>query len=278
MLVSVDSAQVFCVGHVPKQRQPRGAVRPEKEADLLWAIKGAGTNFGIIVSVTFKAYPSRSFSVTNWKVELPDEGLLLQYFAQAAQRLTAASSADAYVYYDEDQPMLGVTLFHSIPSDLPWHVAFPDAPRSLLPALGEHEHTKLANAVELFDTEMYVVGIHGDHGGGKTSSFKRCVFIKDIKRNNIDNILVNALKGRPSSMCYFQVLHGGLRNFVDNTTAFGCREWDFTCVITGLWPREGDDTPTARPTIRWVYEVVDSLLPVCQGVYSADLGPDPSRC
>ncbi|KUL82740.1 hypothetical protein ZTR_11125 [Talaromyces verruculosus] len=56
VVVSVKSGNALYVGHVPNQHRPVGAVRPENEADLLWAIKGAGTNFGIVVSVTFKAY------------------------------------------------------------------------------------------------------------------------------------------------------------------------------------------------------------------------------
>jgi hypothetical protein len=35
---------------------PSGAVRPENESELLWAMKSAGTDFGIVISVTFKSY------------------------------------------------------------------------------------------------------------------------------------------------------------------------------------------------------------------------------
>jgi hypothetical protein len=42
------------------------------ETDLLWAIKGAGTNFGIVISITFKAYIAPTYSVRNWVVPLRD--------------------------------------------------------------------------------------------------------------------------------------------------------------------------------------------------------------
>jgi FAD/FMN-containing dehydrogenase len=35
VVVSVDSGQVLCVGHVPSQYRPVGAVRPENETNLL---------------------------------------------------------------------------------------------------------------------------------------------------------------------------------------------------------------------------------------------------
>ena len=65
VVVSVNSSQVLCVGYVPSQHQPAGSVRPENETDILWALKGAGTNFGIVVSVTFRAYTAPAYVVRN---------------------------------------------------------------------------------------------------------------------------------------------------------------------------------------------------------------------
>lgn len=56
VMVSVDSGDVLCVGYVPSRYQPATSVRPENETDILWALKGAGTNFSIVVSVTFRAH------------------------------------------------------------------------------------------------------------------------------------------------------------------------------------------------------------------------------
>lgn len=72
VLVSVDSSQLLYIGRVPSQHRPAGAVPPDNESDLLWAIKGAGTNFGIVVSVTFEAYPATMFLARNWVVQLSD--------------------------------------------------------------------------------------------------------------------------------------------------------------------------------------------------------------
>lgn len=72
VVVSVDSSKALCIGRVPNQHRPAGAVRPENETDLLWAIKGAGTNAGIVVSVVFKAYVAPTYSTRNWIVPLSD--------------------------------------------------------------------------------------------------------------------------------------------------------------------------------------------------------------
>lgn len=72
VVVSVNSSEVFYVGRVPVQHRPTDAIHPENERDLLWAIKGAGTNFGIVISVTFKAYTAPTYLTRNWVIPLGD--------------------------------------------------------------------------------------------------------------------------------------------------------------------------------------------------------------
>ncbi|RGP67009.1 phosphoribosyl transferase domain [Fusarium longipes] len=280
VLVSVESGQVLCVGHIPDEHQPIDAVRPSNEEDLLWSLKGAGTNFAIVITVVFKAYTARSFSVKEWLVPLRDgehgTAMLQKFSGLLARRLCPESSVDAYLHYADEQLVLGVTLFQSNNTEL-GKDSLPMTPQSFIQILGEHSHEQLVDAVGLFDTEMYISRMHGGHSGGKTSAFKRCVFIKDIDRAEIANTLLRALERRPSPLCYFHFLHGGgsVEDVSSHAAAFGCRSWDFACVVTGVWPRGEDDTPAARATIRWVYDVVEVLIPVSQGVYGTDLGPDP---
>ncbi|KUI62847.1 Adenine phosphoribosyltransferase [Cytospora mali] len=277
ILVSVESSQILCVGHVPSQHRPAGAIRPENESELLWAMKGAGTNFGIVVSVTFKSYAAPTYLVRNWVTPLRDNSeaqLRLSDFDQlVARKLPRNCSADAYLYWNAGQLHLGVTMFESSTT-----TAFET--RTSTPAsaiLGPEDNTKVVDGVGLFETEMYVSGMHGGHGGGKTSSFKRCLFLKGIGSAQVADSLVSALETRPSPLCYLHLLQGGgaVGDVAADATAFGCRNWDFACVITGVWPRDQDGTEAARSVVRWVYNVAGDLLSLSSGVYGADLGPDP---
>ncbi|PWY90018.1 hypothetical protein BO70DRAFT_393206 [Aspergillus heteromorphus CBS 117.55] len=72
VMISVESGEVFCIGCVPSQHWPVGAVRPRNEIELLWAIKGAGTNFGIVISFIFKAYVAPTYLTRSWIVSLRD--------------------------------------------------------------------------------------------------------------------------------------------------------------------------------------------------------------
>ncbi|KAI1100519.1 hypothetical protein F4804DRAFT_44359 [Jackrogersella minutella] len=280
VMVSVDSGQVLYVGHVPPQHRPAGAVRPKNEADLLWAIKGAGTNFGIVVSVTFKAYVAPTFLVWNWVVPLRDSTeafLKLANFNKfIAGKLPRNCSADAYLYWEFDRLHLGVTMFESSTVGLTLDTPMPAA---ISGEFGDNIEVdvKAVDAVGLFETEMYISGMHGGHGGGKTSSFKRCLFLKDIGEGIVADTLVAAVHDRPSPLCYIHLLQGGgaVGDVAACATAFGCRDWDFACVVTGVWPRDQDGSDVARAAVRWVYDVAGDLLPLSSGAYGADLGPDP---
>ncbi|EEU34807.1 uncharacterized protein NECHADRAFT_88408 [Fusarium vanettenii 77-13-4] len=117
VVVSVDSGQVLCIGRVPSQHQPTAAVRPENGDALLWAMKGAGTNFGIVVSVTFKAYAAPTYLIRNWVVPLDDnadaQAKLSDFDELVATEVPRNGCADAYLYWDTGRLRLSVTMFES---------------------------------------------------------------------------------------------------------------------------------------------------------------------
>lgn len=281
VMVSVASGQVLCIGHVPSQHWPAGAVRPGNEADLLWAIKGAGTNFGIVVSVTFQAHAASTYSIRNWVVPLSDnleaQSKLSDFDNLIARRLPRNFSADAYLYCDIGKLHFGVTVFESSmtsTAEMPNPTTMPVDVNAIM---GLGSTCNSVDAVGLFESDMYMSGMHGGHGGGKTSSFKRCVFLKDIGALKVAEIFIAVIETCSSPLSYFHLLQGGgaVSDVAADATAFGCRDWDFACVINGVWPRDQDGTEVARAAVQWVYNVTSELLPLSSGVYGTDLGPDP---
>ncbi|KAF2688193.1 phosphoribosyl transferase domain protein [Lentithecium fluviatile CBS 122367] len=278
IVVSVNSGQVYYIGCVPPKHRPADAVRPENDADLLWAIRGAGTNFGIVVSVTFKPYPAPTYLIRNWVDPLSDSYRarleLSDFDSLVATNLPKDSSADAYLYWDAGQLHLGVALIKASTTESDLATRTPTPTNAVLEL---EDGFKAVDGVGLFETEMYISGMHGGHGGGKTSSFKRCLFLKGIGKADVADRLVAAIETRPSPLCYLHLLQGGgaVGDVEAEGTAFGCREWDFACVITGVWPRDQDGTEMAQAAVRWVYNIATDLLPLSSGTYGADLGPDP---
>ena len=275
VVVSVASGQILYVGCVPDQCRPAHSVRPENEDDLLWALKGAGTNFGIVISVTLKAYAAPTYSIRSCVLALDNDHeaqLKLRDFNKlVAGKLPRNCSADAYLFWDADGLRLGVTTFETSTT----LATQTSTPRATI--LGLETSFETVDSVGLFESEMYVSGMHGGHSGGKTSSFKRCLFLEHIGAVSLAEVLVEAVKTRPSPLCYLHLLQGGgaVGDVAVDATAFGSRDWDFACVITGVWPRDKDGTEIARRSIDWVYAVARNLLPLSRGIYGADLGPDP---
>ncbi|KAJ3455575.1 hypothetical protein MRS44_017057 [Fusarium solani] len=243
-------------------------------------MKGAGTNFGIVVSVTFKAYAAPTYLIRNWVVPLDDnadaQAKLSDFDELVATEVPRNGSADAYLYWDTGRLRLGMTMFESSVTGLSLETPIPTHTLMSI-ILGPEQSSKIVDGVGLFETEMYVSGMHGGHGGGKTSSFKRCIFLKGIGTSNVARILVSAVETRPLALCYLYLLQGGgvVGDVAGDATAFGCRDWDFACVVTSVWPRDQDGIETARAAVEWVYRVAGDLLPLSNGAYGADLGPDP---
>lgn len=275
VMVTVDAGQAVCVGEVPSQCRPANAVRPDNEAELLWAIRGAGTNFGVVVSLIFKAYQDPVWVVRNWTIPLNsgDEARrrIRDLDAFVARRLPNTASADAYLFSNIGQLTLGVVFFETP------EAVMTDAKQPLREYFGTESSASMVHSPDLFDADICLSYLHSGYGSGKTSSFKRCIFIRDIATSNVADLLVTAMENRPSPLSYLHLLQGGgvIRDTPDGASAFGCRDWGFACIITGVWSRDEDGTEAEKAATRWVYDVCESLLPVCVGTYSADLGPDP---
>ncbi|QSZ35437.1 hypothetical protein DSL72_008307 [Monilinia vaccinii-corymbosi] len=275
VMVSVESGQIVHLGQIPTQYVPAGSIRPKNERDLLWALKGAGTNFGVVISVNFRANPAPMYSVRNWYFPLKDNTeariKLREFDKSLAKELSRDWSIDAYLYWETNQLHLGVTMYEAAMAKVTL-----ETPTFVTKILGLEKEFKIVDGVRLFDTEFYMSGMHGGHSG-KTSSLKRCLFLKDIGESKVADILISAIQSRPSPFCYLHLLQGGgvIGDVAAENTAFGSRDWEFACVVTGVWPRHQNGSEAALNAVKWVYNVASDLLPVCSGVYGADLGADP---
>ncbi|RMZ70453.1 phosphoribosyl transferase domain [Pyrenophora seminiperda CCB06] len=281
VLVSVESGEVFYVGNVPQEYRPPGALHPANEGDILWAIRGAGTNMGIVISVTFRAFLARKYLTRSWTIPLRDnidaQERLKQFETAIAGKLGRTQrhcSADAYLYYETGQLKLGITTFELVEPSFSLSTIMS---KPIGGIWGSGSDFKIVDGLEVFEEEMYMSGMHGGHGSGMTSSFKRCVLLKDIREKNVLDRLVAAVDTRPSPLCYVHLLHGGgaINDLPANATAFGYRDWNFACIITGIWPRDEDGTAVASACVQWVYTIAKDLLPYSSGAYAVDLGPDP---
>ncbi|KAJ5627334.1 hypothetical protein N7528_004761 [Penicillium herquei] len=284
LMVSVQSGEVFHLGHVPEGYRPPFSIRPENHGDLFWAMKGAGTSFGIVLSVIFRACPAPKYRARRWFVTIEEPrveeevnelaGRFREFLTQARSKW---HSEDAYISSSYDHARIDVTRFEITDSG----TSFRPLTHGQMPAYVAHgaieSEIEILDGFELFEYEKHMAEEQESQAPGKISAFKRCVFLSKQKALHFAEYLVDAFRTRGTDLSYIHILHcgGEVCSIPSGDTAFGCREWEYAIVITGVWPREEDNTMTERAAKAWVYRTVHGLLPACHGVYSADLGPDP---
>jgi hypothetical protein len=64
---------------------------------------------------------------------------------------------------------------------------------------------------------------------------------------------VAAIETRPTPICNLYLLQGGgaVGDVAADATAFGCRDWGYACVLTGIWPRRHDGTEITQAAVQW---------------------------
>lgn len=297
VLVDVKCGRLLCVGTVPRPNWPLHAHQPNDGADLLWALKGAGTNFGVIISLTFRASPAATFSSLTWALSLPAvpfgpsgdngrlEGLLASFEKLSFTVHPRNFAAECFLYFYNGGLRMGWATFDSYFDDAtPSSTTTAAATDTHLPAnespgTQAEEQEPNVTGLEIFQAEKAIRLLHYSMCGNKTSSFKRCVFLRHVKPG-LAGILLSAMNSSPSAFCRIHLHHYGseaIQGVAVDATAFGCRDLAFACVVHGMWPRSRDGTETARAAVQWVYDTVAKILslPLAAGVYGADLGPDP---
>lgn len=189
IVVSVKTGDILCLGNVPDHHIPASAIRLENEADLFWAIKGAGTNFSIVVSVTFKTCAAPTYLTRSWIMPLKNDteaqNTLHDFDTGLARDLHWNSSADVYLFTQDGKLHMSLTRV-----ELASRAHFPDLESVIVNEKYQGSELKIVNGMGLFDTELYMFGMHGGHAGGKTSAFKRCIFLKDIGDTKLASRLI----------------------------------------------------------------------------------------
>ncbi|KAJ5742592.1 phosphoribosyl transferase domain protein [Penicillium nucicola] len=121
-----------------------------------------------------------------------------RFDTRVAGKLPHSSSADEYLYWDAGQLHLGITMLESFTPGLVAESRMSTSFAS--PILGPEDNYNIVDSIGLFETEMYMSKMHGGHGEGKTSSFKRCLFLKNI--GAVADVLLAAMETRPTENCF----------------------------------------------------------------------------
>jgi FAD/FMN-containing dehydrogenase len=243
-----------------------------ENADLFWAIRGGGGNFGVVTSFLFEAHPVGTVLA----------GIVLHPAARAGDALRQWRDLDASL---PEACTLGALLFH-----------FPDDPSGPPPLLGQpvlgiggvyagpidEGETRLRALreygpplVDLFQPMpfnqaqrmadfLWPSGLHG---------YWKSAYLEGLSDSAIGAI-ADFFARVPSKHTVVAIEHNGhgaMDRVDDSATAFGHRRWPYNFVVTSAW---SDPADTGR-NISWTREFFEAMQPfLAGGVYVNYLGAD----
>jgi FAD/FMN-containing dehydrogenase len=254
---TVDSLEEVEI--VTADGQIRTASR-DQHADLFWALRGGGGNFGVVTRFTFRLYevgPTITGGLIVWSADRVDEVLATyrDLTESAPRELTAAVTvrlAPPAPFLPEEwhgMPIIGLLVCHSgrdVEGDL--------AP---VRALGDPIADLIADRPYV-DQQSMLDGMEpkGHHYYWKTE------YLAGLTNEFLDTFRDNALKVT-SALSESIVIHlaGELNERAHDDGAVGNRDARYMTAFAGQWPAGAPDDPH----VAWVRQAWKSIQPLSTG-------------
>ena len=218
--------------------------------DLLWALKGGGGNFGIVVSFEFKLHPIASetmFCAPLYPEERANEILPMwrDYMASAPDEVTGLAEFST-IPHDEAYPqntwgrrVIALATVYDGPAVEGERVTQPlrEFGEPLLDFSGRMPYRELQ---ALYD---------GLFPKGRDRCYWKSTYLKNLDASTIAEV-TNQLSTRPSEMTYASIwkFGGAVQRVAADATAFGDRSMPFMFSLDAIWSNATDDDAN----IKWV--------------------------
>ena len=222
----------------------------DAHADLFWALRGGGGNFGVVTSLEFRVHPVREVLAGPILYPLSDARDALAFHRQ----FTAGTP---------DELTVGAALLHApdgsgaqVTALVPCHCGNSDAAADDVKPLRAYG-TPLIDLVAPMPYATVNTLLDAAFPKGALNYWK-AGFLRDLSDAAID-VLVDAFARVPSTMTgiFLDHIHGAATRVAPDATAFPHRQEAFSVLILGQW-RDRADTDA---NISWVRETFELLRP-----------------
>jgi hypothetical protein len=248
------------------------AATETSEADLLWALRGGGGNFGVVTSMRVRLHP----------VPVVCTGRVIFPFGQAREVLAGfgeliAGAPDeltvqtGFLSAPDGTPVLFfLPTWSGAPDDgMPWVKRLESLGTPLMSAVGPAAYGEpLRRGDEMFARD-------GRHYAIRTRN------LAGLTAGTVDALVAaGAARTSPLSAINLHHFHGAAARVPLPATAFGVRQPHFMAEILASWrPAAGHDADGAAPHRRWADTTAQQLSPhALPGGYPSLLTPDePER-
>ena len=221
-------------------------------ADLFWALRGGGGNFGVVTRVTFQAHPLTGVVAGALQFEPDDLATLLRGWRDVMRAAPEELN----------------TTFLSMPG----FPGVPGGPQVLVCYAGADE--KAANAA--IEPLLRIGGVIGNtiaatayaemlteapHAPEGVRMSNNNAFAANFDDETIDD-LADFYANTPGSVLMIRYLGGALNRVEPDATAFAYRNSETLIISAAFFAPDGDGTDVAAYVARWA-----TLLPHLQGLY-----------
>jgi len=216
--------------------------------DLLWALRGGGGNFGIVLSYTYRLSPLPNLCCGAYRVQwsrVPEVlNTLVAFMLQRCPR--QLTIAPAFVRDASGEPYLSIDFcgFESCLDGLRElaGVAAGCAPENI-------RRWDFAAWQSSFDAN-FLPPMRG---------YWKAKYLTQLTTADITLLMMHYEQAPRAARCTITLehLHGAFREMSPNESAFGHRQMNFGVLISSRWPMPADDDAN----VRWVRRVASELDP-----------------
>jgi len=238
-----------------------------EHADLFWALRGGGGNFGVVTSFEYQLHPVGQWLAGTVVYPRSQARDILRYhrdFSETCSDLTAVFAG--LMTSPDDAPIVALPIGYHGPLEEGERVLAPlrRLGTPLFDDVGPKSYTEVQR---IFSPDVFP---HGMHRYWKSS------FLKNPPDAALDIALEYADQmASPHSMILLYLVHGAAARVPAEATAFGLREALWNLDVIGQWTTPGE----ADQHVPWVRECWKALdAHSTGGVYVNHLGADePER-
>jgi FAD/FMN-containing dehydrogenase len=226
-------------------------------ADLLWALRGGGGNFGVVTSLQFRVHPVKDIYGGPMFYNLEDAETILRFYREfiddAPEQLGAFPAfqiAPPLPFIPEDRH--GDTMFLVVAC---WAGPLDEGERVLKPF---HD---VAPVVAEFVGPMPYPALNSAFDAllpPGLQHYWKANFVTELTDEAIRAHLQHGPKVPVvNSTTHIYPINGACHRVAPDATAFAYRDANFAAVIAGMWPDPADNDAN----IRWVRDYYDAVAP-----------------
>ncbi|HEV3478811.1 MAG TPA: FAD-binding oxidoreductase [Gaiellaceae bacterium] len=247
----------------------------EENADLFWALRGGGGNFGVVTSFEYRLHPVETIYGGPMLFEIDDAATVLRFYrefiADAPDELggfPAWQIAPPLPFIPEDRHGDTFLVFIACwAGPIAQGEAMLKPLHEVAPVVAEHVGEMPYPALNSAFDALVPPGLQ---------HYWKANFVTELNDEMIDAHLEHGPKVPVvNSTVHIYPINGACHRVASDATAFAYRDANFANVVAGMWP----DPSQNEANIRWVRDYYDATAPLSEegGYINFMAGDDQGR-